>query len=244
MLVRRAARTLVALAFGVAACGGLVQPTPEADDSAGPADAGPSIPPAEDAAVDAAVDASLAPDSSSSLGPDGASSLDADSSGRPAWCASFVAAERALAAIASQVEMDGSIPSPVPVGPGVWALGGRGIDPWPLLIGFFRSLDVSSCAADLPSASDCSVCQQVATCTYDVTDPAQVQQSTETGEFVGPDGNEWVYAYVPSVNAIVIAEESLAPTTDVDLIVFYNEAPSGVDPNRLGCVPECGCEPG
>jgi hypothetical protein len=158
----------------------------------------------------------------------------------------MAAAEMALTAIALQG--DGGI-SADPVQPGVWVCGGDGDgrDPWVVLVDFFRNLDLSSCLAGLPSAQDCGQCAQVSTCTYDPTDPVQVQQNPASRAFVGPDGNEWVYGYLQPLNAVVLAEQSVSPTI-FDLIVFYNETifdsgpppTSGVTP----CVPECGCQPG
>jgi hypothetical protein len=230
---------LAALAVCIAACGGLVQP---ADLSVGPNDSGQ---PVEDAPVStldaggATVDASSTEDTSPPVATDAASLPDSSASGPPAWCASRAAAQMALTAIALQG--DGGAPpgSPDPVQPGVWVFGRDGDLPVASLIEFFRNLDVSSCHAGLPSASDCSACQQVATCTYDPTNPQQVPQNPDSLEFVGPDGNEWVYAYLPVLSSFVLAKQSVSPTV-FDLIVFYNEALFHPPP----CVPECGCEPG
>jgi hypothetical protein len=76
-----------------------------------------------------------------------------------------------------------------------------------------------------------------------------VQQNPCNGTFTGPDGHEWVYAFLPDINAVVVARQDLSPT-EFDLMVFYNEDTLCTPESSArifldaGCVPECGCEPG
>jgi hypothetical protein len=99
---------------------------------------------------------------------------------------------------------------------GGWTFGGQGLDPWQPLITFFKNLAVQS-----------SLCDTVDTCPYDVTDPNQVAQSIVNGQFIGPDGLNYVYAYLPMRNEVVLAREDRNIVT-WKLILTYNSDVIGV----------------
>jgi hypothetical protein len=76
------------------------------------------------------------------------------------------------------------------------------------LINFFRTIALNSCANDTDTCV--ANCQNFDTCTYDVTDPTQVNQNIPgdvPGVFVGPDGLNYSYAYIASRNEWVVARE-------------------------------------
>ena len=64
------------------------------------------------------------------------------------------------------------------------------------LIDFFRTIATTS-----------GVCSTFESCAYDVTDPSQVTQDPVTAAFVGPDGLNYIYAYIPSRNNWVVARQ-------------------------------------
>jgi hypothetical protein len=73
------------------------------------------------------------------------------------------------------------------------------------LIDFFKTIAVTS--GGPPAFTGLPQCATFASCTYDVTDPNQVQQNQETGQFIGPDGLTYVYAYIASRNNWVVARQ-------------------------------------
>jgi hypothetical protein len=87
------------------------------------------------------------------------------------------------------------------------------------LIDYFKNVAVTS--GGPPAATGLPQCTSFATCTYDVTDPKQVQQNPVTGQFVGPDGLTYVYAYIPSRNDWVLARADRNIAT-YKLISTYN----------------------
>jgi len=76
------------------------------------------------------------------------------------------------------------------------------------LINFFRTIALNSCANNtdtcLPN------CVSFEDCSYDVTDPTQVNQNLPgvvPGQFTGPDGLTYMYAYIASRNEWVVARQ-------------------------------------
>jgi hypothetical protein len=93
------------------------------------------------------------------------------------------------------------------------------------LINFFRTIALNSCAnnTDLCLTN----CVNFDTCTYDVTDPTQVNQNLDgqiagipPGEFTGPDGLNYMYAYVASRNEWVVARQDRNIVTWQALVNF------------------------
>jgi hypothetical protein len=87
------------------------------------------------------------------------------------------------------------------------------------LIDFFKTVAVNS--GGPPASSGLPPCTTFASCTYDVTNPQMVQQNPITGQFTGPDGLSYVYAYVPSRNDFVLAREDRNVAT-FKVISSYN----------------------
>jgi hypothetical protein len=87
------------------------------------------------------------------------------------------------------------------------------------LIDYFKNVAVSS--GGPPPQSGLPQCTSFASCTYDVTDPKQVQVNPVTQQFVGPDGLTYVYAYIPSRNDWVLARADRNVAT-YKLISTYN----------------------
>jgi hypothetical protein len=76
---------------------------------------------------------------------------------------------------------------------------------------------------------DCSVAYDA--CTYDPFTPqldaSDIHYSNPLRQFVGPDGQSWVWAYVSQQNVYVLASASRAPAT-YQLVLEYNECTLGI----------------
>jgi hypothetical protein len=84
---------------------------------------------------------------------------------------------------------------------------GDGTDPWQGLVNYFRYIAVQNNAVVTIGTTTYPPCSTVLTCLYDPTDPRQVQQNPVNLDFVGPDGLNYVYAYIQSRNQIILARE-------------------------------------
>jgi hypothetical protein len=73
------------------------------------------------------------------------------------------------------------------------------------LIDYFKTIAVSS--GGPPAYTNLPKCLTFEGCAYDVTDPRQVNQDAQTGQFIGPDDLTYVYAYIPSRNDWVVARQ-------------------------------------
>ena len=220
-----------AAVYFAAGCGALTQPFEGLETQTG-------LPDAANAEIDASAppptpDASSAPDVSVTAPQDVATIPEAASI--PAWCTSASAAEAALLDLATA---DAGMPSH-------WWVFTR----LPDLIDFFKNVDVNSCNSGSPNARNCTQCMTLQTCTYDVTDQSQQKYSDAFSlTFLGPDGNWWDYAYLPSRNEWILARED-RDSVVYDMIARYNESsncmtcataqclPCVPEP----CVPECPC---
>lgn len=64
----------------------------------------------------------------------------------------------------------------------------------------------------------------VSTCAYDPTvprsDPADIHHSNALGEFVGPDGNSWIWDYVQPRNQWIAVDENTSPTTYAIVVAY------------------------
>jgi Met-zincin len=97
------------------------------------------------------------------------------------------------------------------------------------LINFFRQVAVNACvtqgnqsactAGCAATAGNC--CASYETCTYDPTNPAQVQLNNQDKHFTGPDGLQYVYTWIPSRNEWVAARADRNIVT-YNLIRTYN----------------------
>jgi hypothetical protein len=116
---------------------------------------------------------------------------------------------------------------------GGWTLGGVGLDSQQALIDFFKTIAINSCqtqsATCLPNCSG-----NFETCTYDVTDPAQVAKNAVTGAFTGPDGLNYIYIYIASRNQYFVARQDrnivnwvLINNLNTDLIGNHDDGSNG-----------------
>jgi hypothetical protein len=96
------------------------------------------------------------------------------------------------------------------------------------LINYFRTIAVASGG---PASSPCATFES---CTYDVTDPTQVSQDPVTAQFVGPDGLEYVYAYIPSRNEWVVARQDRNITTWRQIINYNTDLIGNKDDGSNG----------
>ena len=87
------------------------------------------------------------------------------------------------------------------------------------MIDFFRNVAVAS--GGPPASTGLPQCATFATCKYDVTDPAQVQQDPQTNVFTGPDGLQYVYTYFPSRNDWIVTRQDRNIAT-FKLVSAYN----------------------
>ncbi len=112
---------------------------------------------------------------------------------------------------------------------GGWTFGGVGTeDGQQELINFFKTVALNSCAANSDTClANCTIEAGFAGCLYDVTNPDQVAQNPSTLAFTGPDGLNYVYAYLPTRNQYVLAREDRNIVTWT-LINEYNSDVIGV----------------
>ncbi len=89
------------------------------------------------------------------------------------------------------------------------------------LIDYFKNIAVTS--GGPPAATGLPQCTAFATCAYDVTDGSQVQQDPVTGNFVGPDGLTYAYAYIPSRHNWVLARADRNIATYKNIINFNTD---------------------
>jgi hypothetical protein len=100
------------------------------------------------------------------------------------------------------------------------------------LIDYFRRLAVT--AGGPPASTGLPACTTFESCTYDVTNPAQVPQSPQDGHFTGPDGLIYVYAYVQSRNVYVLARQDRNIVTYFNLIALNTDLIGSADDGTAG----------
>jgi hypothetical protein len=102
-------------------------------------------------------------------------------------------------------------------------IGGQVFDREQDLIDFFKNLAVQA-----------GKCTAFGSCTFDVTDPTQVQQNAQDGHFTGPDGLVYVYAFLQSRKVWVLARQDRNIVTYFNLIALNTDLIASSDDGSNG----------
>jgi hypothetical protein len=78
------------------------------------------------------------------------------------------------------------------------------------------------------------VCSSFDTCAYDVTDNVLVPKDPNDGHFVGPDGLEYIYAWIPSRNEYVLAREDRNVATFKQIQIYNTDLLFNADDGQNG----------